>query len=292
MNTSKWWKQTDEGVEFFDVDNFPTNSTLLMSHFRSSNIKEEITKVSQCWSEALNDQSKYIPAYSIETDDHENTQLLTTLKYFQFNGISAAEDSNNNEINISIVPTDNLQSDFNDIVTAGNSSSRNNLSTTFRPNVDNRNVSFFCPPSFDIDLSCCTTFNNMQTLGTSNIMQLPQTSTPIAKISKNKDKINIMQQNQCTITPKARKDNNNEIVSFSIKTAESNTSSSMKYSKSSMKLKLFGESELIKNFDIARKSVKHTSAEPSVSIYRTELAKVEVKLLNLECEMKKKNFGL
>ena len=30
----KWWKEVEDGVEFFDVDNIPHNSKLLVSHFR------------------------------------------------------------------------------------------------------------------------------------------------------------------------------------------------------------------------------------------------------------------
>ena len=56
-------------------------------------------------------------------------------------------------------------------------------------------------------------------------------------------------------------------------------------------MKLFREKVLIKKFDKSRKMVRSNNAEPYISGYRTvgyEIAKVEVKLLNLDEEMKEK----
>ena len=53
-------------------------------------------------------------------------------------------------------------------------------------------------------------------------------------------------------------------------------------------IKPFGETVLIKKFDKSRKMVKSNNAEPDISRYRTEIAKVEVKLLNLDEEIKEK----
>ena len=56
-------------------------------------------------------------------------------------------------------------------------------------------------------------------------------------------------------------------------------------------MKLFREKVLIKKFDKSRKMVRSNNAEPYISGYRTvryEIAKLEVKLLNLDEEMKEK----
>ena len=56
-------------------------------------------------------------------------------------------------------------------------------------------------------------------------------------------------------------------------------------------MKLFREKVLIKKFDKSRKMVRSNNAEPYISGCRTvgyEIAKVEVKLLNLDEEMKEK----
>ena len=41
----KWWRESREGIEFFYLNESPTNSKLLLSHFGSSNIKRELTEV-------------------------------------------------------------------------------------------------------------------------------------------------------------------------------------------------------------------------------------------------------
>ena len=82
----KWWRESREGIEFFDLNESPNNSKLLLSHFRSSNIKRELAEVNNCWLEALQNRDKVIPAYSIEIDSGKSdTQpiLLITLDHFK-----------------------------------------------------------------------------------------------------------------------------------------------------------------------------------------------------------------
>ena len=69
-----------ERIEFFDLNEGPTNSNLLLSHFRSSNIKRELTEVNSCWFEALQNRDKVIPAYSIEID---SGKMILSLYYWQ-----------------------------------------------------------------------------------------------------------------------------------------------------------------------------------------------------------------
>ena len=45
-------------------------------------------------------------------------------------------------------------------------------------------------------------------------------------------------------------------------------------------MKLSGDSEFVKRFGIARKNVKKTKSISNITIYKTELAKIETKLAN------------
>ena len=85
------------------MNEVPTNSNLLLSHFRSSNIKRELTEVNSCWLEALQNRDKVIPAYSIDIDSGKNdTQpiLLTTFDHFK-NGPQKITDTDSNLKNTS-----------------------------------------------------------------------------------------------------------------------------------------------------------------------------------------------
>ena len=52
-DNGKWWRESRGSIEFFDLNKSPANSKLLLSHFRSSNIKRELNDVNNCWLEAL-----------------------------------------------------------------------------------------------------------------------------------------------------------------------------------------------------------------------------------------------
>ena len=81
----KWWRESRDGIEFFVLNESPTNSKLLFSHFRSSNIKRELTEVNNCWFEAFQNRDKLIPAYSIEIDSGENhTQSVLSTSFDHF----------------------------------------------------------------------------------------------------------------------------------------------------------------------------------------------------------------
>ena len=50
---------------------------------------------------------------------------------------------------------------------------------------------------------------------------------------------------------------------------------------------LFGDSEFVKRFDIVRKSIKKKKSISNITIYKTELAKIEAKLVNLRTKTNK-----
>ena len=53
-------------------------------------------------------------------------------------------------------------------------------------------------------------------------------------------------------------------------------------------MKLFGDSEFVKRFDIVRKSIKKKKSISNITIYKTELAKIEAKLASLRTKTNKK----
>ena len=52
-------------------------------------------------------------------------------------------------------------------------------------------------------------------------------------------------------------------------------------------MKLFGDSEFVKRFGIVRKSIKKKKSISNITIYKTELAKIEAKLVNLRTKTNK-----
>ena len=66
-----WWKEVEDGVEFFGVDNIPHNSKLLVSHFRSTTINRELTEASSYWISAIQQMHAQISGYSIEVNENQ-----------------------------------------------------------------------------------------------------------------------------------------------------------------------------------------------------------------------------
>ena len=90
-----------------------------------------------------------------------------------------------------------------------------------------------------------------------------------------------------TSTPVSKRNESEEVVSF-IPNRPGDKTAQAKYLKSSAKLmKLFGNSEFVKQFYTARNNVKNKIL-PNITIYKTELAKVEAKLANLRTKINKK----
>ena len=82
VDEGTWWRETTEGVEFCDIGEAPENTSMIVSHFRSTTIKQQPTHVSNCWAQAMMEKNTKIPAQSIENINTKNRELLTTLKYF------------------------------------------------------------------------------------------------------------------------------------------------------------------------------------------------------------------
>ena len=44
LDNVRWWKETDDGIEFFDVSNAP-KTTMQLAHFRSTSIQEQFSRI-------------------------------------------------------------------------------------------------------------------------------------------------------------------------------------------------------------------------------------------------------
>ena len=247
----------------------PTNSKLLLSNFRLSNIKRELTGVNNCWLKALQNRDKLIPAYSIEIDSGKNdTQpiLLATLNHFK-NGPEKITDPDTNLKNTS---THNLSIPTlatSNAVATNSSTLENTSNVSLLQSPEVHKVSQICSPPQNIDFFC----DNRRT-------QLPvHPDTPNAK-----------KPSHVTSTPLTKSKKNEEVLLFVQKFPLDN-SKQVLYSKSSAKLiKLFGEKEFIKSFDKARKKVKSCNSVANIKEYKAELATIKLQISNLRHLTKEK----
>ena len=77
-----WWRETENGIMFFDCKK-NENSELKPPHFRSSNVKAELTHLKACW-EKCETETNYIPARKIlieESDEEVTTRKLHTILF-------------------------------------------------------------------------------------------------------------------------------------------------------------------------------------------------------------------
>ena len=84
INEKCWWRKTDDGIMFFDCKK-NENSELKPHHFRSSNVKAELTHLKACWEKRVTETS-YIPARKIlieESDEEVTTRKLHTILFFE-----------------------------------------------------------------------------------------------------------------------------------------------------------------------------------------------------------------
>ena len=51
------WRETSEGVEFCDIGEAPENTSMVVSHFHSTTIKQQLNHVSNCWAQAMMDKN-------------------------------------------------------------------------------------------------------------------------------------------------------------------------------------------------------------------------------------------
>ena len=85
LDSGIWWNKNKDGVEFFDNGPVPENTSMTLTHFCSTTIKQQLSHISNCWERALLEKNNIIPAHSIEMKQSNQRTILTTLKYFSNN---------------------------------------------------------------------------------------------------------------------------------------------------------------------------------------------------------------
>ena len=225
---------------------------MIVIHFRSTTIKQQLTHVSNCCTQAMMEKNTKIYAQSIENINTKNRELLTNLKYFS---------------DITTLP-DVMQSSFE-----FENASTNISSTSDTSMISQYTIPDISSPLTKLDISTILPKFVLSHSDTDNIL------TESTKITEFAEK-----QIQQTLTPAAKYKRDtklkNDIVSFRTKNAVTGGS----YSKSTTKLiKLFGKVDFVISFDTSRKKIKKDSKNSIFNTnYQTELAVVEVRINNLE----------
>ena len=49
VDDGTWWRETMEGAEVCDIGEAPENTSMIVSHFHSATIKQQLTHISNCW---------------------------------------------------------------------------------------------------------------------------------------------------------------------------------------------------------------------------------------------------
>ena len=285
LEKNVWWTESNTGVEFRDK-HAPNDSKLFLHHYRSSTVKDEITRVKECWDICLQNKHELIPAYKIKVYDITDTTyelvILKTLHHFQKVHITMSNDiSSINEVSQSNLNQSNNTSTIT-------SSLLLNASVDFSPNMpDLLNLSEIPITNSKIieSLESSDKFNNIT----------PSVSTPVRTLKQN-NSINhtedILTFNNNTVncattqmssTPTQPKSSRisskeNDIISIKPKKVDSNETNNSLSKSSNMLLKIFGSENIIFEFDKARKNLKNNASAVSKSIYRVIVAKLEVKL--------------
>ena len=253
----KWWKEVEDGVKFFDVDNIPHNSKLLVSHFRSTAIRRERTEVSSCWISAIQQMHTQIPGYSIEVDENQQQVVfLQTLDYFRTLG-----------------KTSEMKTDLDKSIKSTRSS------IMLVTSIDTSPPCIILDSPNALSQRSHASNNNSSICSTKQYIDFTNDTSDIS-FTDNIAASNVKKHPHATSTPESKRNKSEEVLSF-IPNLPGGKTAQAKYSKSSAKLmKLSGDSEFVKRFDIAPKNVKKPKSISNITIYKTELAKIETKLAN------------
>ena len=229
----KWWKEVENGVEFFDVGNIPHNSKLLVSHFRSTTVKRELPEVSSCWISAIQQMHTQIPGYSIEVDgNRQQVVFLQMLDYLKTLGKTSEMKTH---LDKSIKSTRSFMMLVTSIDTSPVCNILDSPNALSKRSHGSNNNSSICSTQQYID------FTN----DTSDIFFTDNIAANNAK-----------KHPHATSIPVSKRNESEEVISL-VPNLPGGKTAQAKYSKSSAKLmKLFDDSEFVKRFDIARKNVK------------------------------------
>ena len=135
------------------MNEVPTNSNQLLSHFRSSNIKRELTEVNNCWFEALKNRDKVMRAYSMEIDSGKNDiqpMLFITFDDFK-NGPQKDPDPDPNLKNVSTSNLSNPKMATWNVAATNFSTLENTSTVSLQESTEVHKVSQICSPPQNID---------------------------------------------------------------------------------------------------------------------------------------------
>ena len=93
IDKTRWWKETNTGVEFLDKETIISDKSL--HHFRSRTLGEETAYIEKCWRECLLDKDHLIPAFKLKVEKTDRTVstvvYLKTLKHFENEALTLEE---------------------------------------------------------------------------------------------------------------------------------------------------------------------------------------------------------
>ena len=120
LDNVRWWKETDDGIEFFDISNAP-KTTMQLAHFRSTSIQGQLNYVKKCWNKLLLLKEK-IPAFQIQLKEEnwmENTDTeLLNLGHFKSYTTFISTSENTTPTPLSNKPLDKKETSNIDFTTA------------------------------------------------------------------------------------------------------------------------------------------------------------------------------
>ena len=239
LNEKIWWEENTNGVVFYDIDNNDQEKTI--HHFRSSTLKAESKYLDKSWEQGLQDMPNKILAFKIKVHNSDTSEIIhmKTLKHFA------------NEENKPVCTNENKPVYTNDTLNV----SLTPMGTT--PNFNIYNIS-----ETDISSSHVSDTNSISSVADS--ISIPATGTPSqpnnilvnkilssTPVSKKKYPTSSYQKYQrcrgCCINAKkvSLQDENNKKPTLS---GLSETSRRL--------LQIFGENEIIFDFDKCRKNIK------------------------------------
>ena len=258
LNEKKWWEENINGVVFYDIDN--NYHEKIIHHFRFSTLKKESKYIDKSWEQCLQDMHNEIPTFKIKVHNGDTSEIiyLKTLKHFA-NEVPITENksvyTNDTEI-VSLTP----------------------MNTT--PNFNINNIS-------EIDISSSHINNTCSISSAADSFSIPASGTPSQSNNILVDKILSATLVSKKNTPPGHTRNIKGVedvvsirkkVSFENEKNKNQTLSGLSETSRRL-LQIFGENEIVFEFDKCRKNIKAEKNSIYIQEYKKIVAKIEVKLV-------------
>ena len=271
-----WWKETDAGIEFLDINTFDetshSTSLIQLFSFRSTSLKQVEEYLKSCWEKCTSQREK-IPAYQIKVfNDEGNCSIIKLYHLHKYSHLL-----NSNSINETASTDQNTSSDQTLATPITNENTIQQNNSVINENILNSSnmVEERNPYRQNVELDLSIEVSNPQ-----EFQSTIQTASTPFEVTKTKQ-INDITPNT-TMTSKPPKSVPDEILS--IKPINCDTLSNS----SKMLVKIFGETELIKQYDMNRKYLKSKGSKHGSmnhKAYMKIIAEIEVKLKNKREEL-------